>query len=75
MNVFRMARESGLAVLLDGRIGRQEYTSVSGSMDALQRFAEAVRTAALRECRAGARPPRDAPADRATDVRQRTMEL
>jgi hypothetical protein len=49
MNVLELARESGLAVLLDGRIGCQEYTSVSGSMDALLRFAAVVRMASLRE--------------------------
>ena len=49
MNVLELARESGLAVLLDGRIGCQEYKSVSGSMDALLRFAVVVRMASLRE--------------------------
>ena len=49
MNVLELARESGLAVLLDGRIWCQEYTSVSGSMDALLRFAAVVRMASLRE--------------------------
>jgi len=49
MNVLELARESGLAVLLDGRIGSQEYTSVSGSMDALLRFAAVVRMTSLRE--------------------------
>jgi hypothetical protein len=38
-----LARESGMAVLLDGRIGREEYVSVSGSLAALARFADAVR--------------------------------
>jgi hypothetical protein len=32
-----------MAVILDGRIGREEYQSVCGSLSALQRFAEAVR--------------------------------
>jgi hypothetical protein len=49
MNVLEVARQSGLAVLLDGRIGRQEYTSVSGSTDALLRFARVVRIISLRE--------------------------
>ncbi|SOE97154.1 hypothetical protein SAMN05414139_10229 [Burkholderia sp. D7] len=49
MNVLELARESGLAVLLDGRIGCEEYTSVSGSIDALLRFAAVVRMASLRE--------------------------
>ncbi|HEX3382932.1 MAG TPA: hypothetical protein VHU21_24475 [Paraburkholderia sp.] len=43
MNIVDMARTSGLVVILDGRIGREEYQSVCGSLSALQRFAEAVR--------------------------------
>jgi hypothetical protein len=35
-----MARDAGLTVLLNGRIGREEYQSISGSMSALQRFAD-----------------------------------
>jgi hypothetical protein len=38
-----MAHASGFTVILDGRIGREEYQSVCGSVSALQRFAEAVR--------------------------------
>ncbi|HLX00749.1 MAG TPA: hypothetical protein VKS80_01385 [Trinickia sp.] len=44
MNIIELAKESGMAVLLDGKIGREEYVSVSGSLAALTRFAEAVRT-------------------------------
>ncbi|SFU26747.1 hypothetical protein SAMN05192563_106814 [Paraburkholderia aspalathi] len=51
MDMVKIARESGLAIVLDGKIGREEYTSVSGSMTALLRFGEAVRSASLRECR------------------------
>jgi hypothetical protein len=43
MNIVDMAHASGFAVILDGRIGREEYQSVCGSVSALQRFAEAVR--------------------------------
>ena len=43
MDLIELARESGMAVLLDGRIGREEYVSVSGSLAALARFADAVR--------------------------------
>ena len=43
MNIVNMAHASGLTVILDGRIGREEYQSVCGSVSALQRFAEAVR--------------------------------
>jgi len=36
---FELAREAGLTVVLDGKIGREDYRSVSGSMEALVRFA------------------------------------
>ena len=49
MNILEMARDSGFAVLLDGRIGHDEYTSVSGTKEALERFADAVRMTVLRE--------------------------
>jgi hypothetical protein len=39
MDIIGMARASGMAVILDGRIGREEYRSVCGSITALQRFA------------------------------------
>jgi hypothetical protein len=51
MDMLKIARESGLAIVLDGKIGREEYTSVSGSTNALLRFGEAVRSASLREYR------------------------
>ena len=47
MDIIDMARASGMAVLLDGRIGREEYQSVCGSLRALQRFADAVRQATV----------------------------
>ena len=40
-DLAQLARDAGLTVLLDGKIGRQEYQSVTGSLAALQRFAEA----------------------------------
>ncbi|MDR8395582.1 hypothetical protein NE850_04480 [Paraburkholderia sp. USG1] len=43
MDIIDMARQSGMAVILDGRIGREEYLSVCGSLSALQKFADAVR--------------------------------
>ncbi|WP_341319101.1 hypothetical protein WN982_29540 [Paraburkholderia sp. IMGN_8] len=43
MDIIDMARVSGMTVILDGRIGREEYQSVCGSLSALQRFADAVR--------------------------------
>ncbi len=43
MDLIELARESGMTVLLDAKIGREEYVSVSGSLAALERFADAVR--------------------------------
>jgi hypothetical protein len=42
MDIIDMARASGMAVLLDAKIGREEYKSVCGSLSALQRFAAAI---------------------------------
>ena len=42
MDIIDMARASGLTVILDGRIGREEYQSVCGSMAALERFADSL---------------------------------
>jgi hypothetical protein len=44
MDILRIAAESGMQVVLDGRIGREEYRSVIGSVEALHRFADALRT-------------------------------
>jgi hypothetical protein len=44
IDLIELARESGMAVLLDAKIGREQYVSVSGSLAALARFAEAVRS-------------------------------
>ncbi len=49
MDIIDMARASGMAVILDGRIGREVYQSVCGSISALQRFAEAVRHSAANQ--------------------------
>jgi hypothetical protein len=46
VNIIELAKASGMAVLLDAKIGREEYVSVSGSLAALARFAEAIRTTA-----------------------------
>jgi hypothetical protein len=43
MDLIELARESGMAVLLDAQIGREQYMSVSGSLASLARFADAVR--------------------------------
>ncbi|MDG0027570.1 hypothetical protein [Trinickia sp. Y13] len=42
MDILELARQAGLQVLLDARIGSQTYHSVSGSLPALQRFADAI---------------------------------
>lgn len=42
MDIIELARQAGLEVLLDARIGSQSYHSVCGSLPALQRFAEAI---------------------------------
>ncbi|MGA7781344.1 MAG: hypothetical protein WCA85_27055 [Paraburkholderia sp.] len=42
MDIVKLARTSGLQILLDARIGRETYHSVSGSLSSLQRFADAV---------------------------------
>jgi hypothetical protein len=49
MNIIEMATQAGLQVLLDARIGSQTYQSVSGSLPALQRFADAVKAETLAE--------------------------
>ncbi len=45
MDIIELARQAGLEVLLDARIGSVTYHSVSGSLPALQRFADAVEAA------------------------------
>lgn len=45
MNIFELAREAGMLVVLDGRIGGTEYRSVHGNMDAFQRFVHALESA------------------------------
>ncbi|AIO34811.1 hypothetical protein DM39_4150 [Burkholderia cenocepacia] len=42
MDILRIAAESGMQVILDGRIGSEEYRSVVGSVQALHRFADAL---------------------------------
>jgi hypothetical protein len=49
MDITAVARAAGLTVLLDGRIGREEYRSVSGSLSALERFADLVLSASQEE--------------------------
>ncbi|RDV00398.1 hypothetical protein [Trinickia dinghuensis] len=42
MDVLDLAQHCGMQVTLDARIGREEYRSVYGSIEALQRFADAL---------------------------------
>jgi hypothetical protein len=36
--ILSIARHAGMLVMLDGRIGRETYQSVTGSLSSLQRF-------------------------------------
>jgi predicted kinase len=40
MDILDLALKSGITVVLDAKIGRQEYRTVHGSVAALERFAE-----------------------------------
>jgi hypothetical protein len=40
MDILDMARQAGMTVVLDAKIGRQEYHTVHGSVTALELFAE-----------------------------------
>jgi hypothetical protein len=42
MEILRIAEDSGLQVIVDGRVGREEYSSVHGSIAAFERFAKAI---------------------------------
>ncbi|SAK62486.1 hypothetical protein AWB82_03173 [Caballeronia glebae] len=57
-DVLTMARKSGMTILLDGRIGQQEYMSASGSADALQKFAHEIRASVSKEPRRKVRAAR-----------------
>lgn len=55
MDILKIAADSGMQVILDGRIGREEYRSVVGSLQALHRFADALCSAVRDEnCAIGA---------------------
>ncbi|MGE8159211.1 hypothetical protein ACQKRQ_03520 [Paraburkholderia sp. NPDC080076] len=58
MDIIDMARQSGMAVILDARIGREEYHSVCGSLSALQKFADAIRQAPVNHKMGGNRQER-----------------
>ncbi len=42
-DLLKVAEDAGMTILLNGRIGQQDYTSVSGTTQALQKFADAMR--------------------------------
>jgi hypothetical protein len=46
MEILKIAEDSGLHLTIDGRIGREEYSSVHGSIAAFERFAKAILTCA-----------------------------
>ena len=49
MDILEIARKSGLLITLDGKIGCEEYRSVYGSVQALERFVVALRGLILDE--------------------------
>jgi hypothetical protein len=52
MDILDVARQAGMTVVLEARIGRQEYHSVHGSVAALLSFAERVRASTVEEAQA-----------------------
>ncbi|WP_144141105.1 hypothetical protein [Paraburkholderia sp. BCC1884] len=42
MDILDVARKAGMVVVLEGKIGREEYQSVHGSLAAFQRFVDSV---------------------------------
>lgn len=57
VDIVKIARTAGLQILLDARIGRETYHSVSGSLSSLQRFADAVCASMADECAARSEQP------------------
>lgn len=51
LDLLALAREAGMQIVLDARIGRQTYHSVRGTLTSLQRFADAVLAASRRDSR------------------------
>ncbi|CAN7336012.1 hypothetical protein ACOCG7_20915 [Paraburkholderia sp. DD10] len=45
--ILTLAREAGMLVTLDGRIGREKYPGIAGSLNAFRRVAQALRNASL----------------------------
>jgi hypothetical protein len=42
MNALKLAEDAGMLIVLNGRIGCTEYRSVHGTLDAFQRFVQAL---------------------------------
>lgn len=42
MDIVNLARHCGMQVTLDARVGREEYRSVRGSVEALERCVDAL---------------------------------
>lgn len=47
--LLKIAQDCGFSVVLEGRIGTEEYNSVSGPVHALEKFAEIIRETTLQE--------------------------
>ncbi|WP_432207382.1 hypothetical protein [Burkholderia pyrrocinia] len=45
--LLALARDAGMMVMLDAQIGRERYESVTGSLAALARFAQALQISVL----------------------------
>jgi hypothetical protein len=45
MNILKLAGDAGMLIVLDGKIGRTEYRSIHGTLDAFQRFVRALESA------------------------------
>lgn len=48
-NLLKIAQDCGFSVVLEGRIGTQEYNSISGPVQALEKFAEIIRETTLQQ--------------------------
>ncbi|BCG04990.1 hypothetical protein PPGU19_095580 (plasmid) [Paraburkholderia sp. PGU19] len=45
MNILELAGDAGMLVVLDAKIGLTEYRSIHGTLDAFQRFVQALESA------------------------------
>jgi hypothetical protein len=49
MDILKIAEHSGMQIILNARIGREEYRCVYGSLQSLQRFADALLASGVNE--------------------------